>query len=121
MMPTEKFRAMLDERGIEWHDTKIGRGYITVYVANGITWTVTEHSSGSLTIRGSAGEHITEGITPAQAIAATVGDTCQSVLDPTYYKGIHGYCQSLKCSKCEEPLFKEFRFCPWCGSKVVGA
>ena len=72
---TERIRAMLDERGVEWHDTKIGKGFITVYEHDGITWIVTEHSSGRLSVKGcvkpTQGHY--DGMTPEQAIAATLG------------------------------------------------
>ena len=72
---TEVLRRMLDERGVEWHDTKIGKGFITVYEHDGITWIVTEHSSGRLSVKGcvkpTQGHY--DGMTPEQAIAATLG------------------------------------------------
>ena len=45
--------------------------------------------------------------------------TCKAIKDTDYFRGIHGYCQCLKCSECNEPLFSEFRYCPWCGRRVV--
>ena len=33
MTATKELRALLDERGVEWHDTKIGKGFITVVAA----------------------------------------------------------------------------------------
>lgn len=74
---TDILRRMLDERGVEWHDTKIGKGFITVYEHDGITWIVTEHSSGRLSVKGcvkpTQGHY--DGMTPEQAIAATLGTT----------------------------------------------
>ena len=45
---------------------------------------------------------------------------CESVYDKRYYKGMRGYCEGRYCSKCKEPLFGDFRFCPWCGRKITG-
>ena len=57
--------------------------------------------------------------TPEQAIAATLGGgECEAIHDESYYKGIHGYCEGLKCSNCGEPLFSEFKSCPWCGMTI---
>lgn len=57
--------------------------------------------------------------TPEQAIAAALrGVECEAIHDESYYKGIHGYCEGLKCSNCGEPLFSEFGFCPWCGVRI---
>lgn len=36
----------------------------------------------------------------------------------SYYKGIHGYCECLKCSNYGEPLFSECKSCPWCGMTI---
>jgi len=44
--------------------------------------------------------------------------TCRAVLDEGYYKGINGVCEGLYCSKCNEPLSRRFKHCPWCGRKI---
>ena len=80
MTATEELRALLDERGVEWHDTKICKGFITVYEHDCITWIVTEHSSGSLSVKGcvkpTQGHY--DGMTHEQAVAATLGPgTCE--------------------------------------------
>lgn len=80
MTATEELRRLLDERGVEWHDTKIGKGFITVFEHDGITWVVTEHSSGRLSVKGcvkpTQGHY--DGMTPEQAVAATLGPrTCR--------------------------------------------
>jgi hypothetical protein len=46
------------------------------------------------------------------------GGECEAIHDKSYYKGIHGYCEGLKCSNCGEPLFSEFKSCPWCGMTI---
>lgn len=50
--------------------------------------------------------------------AALGGGECEAIHDKSYYKGIHGYCEGLKCSNCGEPLFSEFKSCPWCGMTI---
>lgn len=55
----------------------------------------------------------------ADDLNATLGSgECDAILDESYYKGIHGYCEGLKCSNCGEPLFSEFKSCPWCGMTI---
>ena len=89
MTATEELRRMLDERGVEWHDTKIGKGFITVYEHDGITWIVTEHSSGRLSVKGcvkpTQGHY--DGMTPEQAIAATLGACTTTCTRPTRASG----------------------------------
>jgi hypothetical protein len=51
--------------------------------------------------------------------AATMGSgECEAIYDKSYHKGIHGYCEGLKCSNCESPLFSSFYYCPWCGARI---
>lgn len=123
MTATDELRRLLDEAGIEWHDTKIGRGFITVYEHDGITWIVTEHSSGRLSVKGcvkpTQGHY--DGMTPEQAIAATLGSgTCHKV---RVHKQIE---DEMHCSKCGRFLgfagdvgAPPYNFCPNCGRKVV--
>ena len=124
MSATDDLRRLLDEAGIEWHDTKIGKGFITVYEHDGITWIVTEHSSGRLSVKGcvkpTQGHY--DGMTPAQAIAATLGaGTCHDMYEDDGY---------FKCSECGGRMhgwteddsaiwFSKPNFCPNCGAKVV--
>lgn len=55
----------------------------------------------------------------ADELNATLGGgECEAIHDKSYYKGIHGYCEGLKCSNCGEPLFSEFKSCPWCGKRI---
>jgi len=117
---TEELRRMLDERGVEWHDTKIGKGFITVFEHDGITWVVTEHSSGRLSVKGSVkptqGHY--DGMTPAQAIAATLGRGTCHITD----NGPWGY--PYVCSECGASFDAdvnngEFNYCPNCGARCV--
>lgn len=55
----------------------------------------------------------------ADELNATLGGgECEAIHDKGYYKGIHGYCEGLKCSNCGEPLFSAFKSCPWCGMTI---
>lgn len=106
---TETFRAMLDERGVEWGDD----GYpttCTVWVSDGVTW----HGLW----RDDCIELIAH-LTPEQAIAATLGTgTCHEVMINRHWRG---------CSECgyvwENMYSAGFQigpnYCPMCGAKVV--
>lgn len=123
MTATGDLHRMLDERWVEWHDTKIGKGFITVFEHDGITWIVTEHSSGRLSVKGcvkpTQGHY--DGMTPAQAIEATLGPgTCRNNA-PT--------CLDFLCSECGFVHYHSdandtkdgngWGYCPNCGAKVV--
>ena len=83
MTATDELRRLLDVRGVEWHDTKIGKGFITVFEHDGITWIVTEHSSGRLSVKGcvkpTQGHY--DGLSPEQAVEATLGPREQPPYD----------------------------------------
>ena len=133
MSATDELRRMLDDRGVEWHDTKIGKGFITVYAHAGITWIVTEHSSGRLSVKGcvkpTQGHY--DGMTPEQAIAATLGrGTCHDEggtddnEQPVFQCSACGCILSLYDADgtntlCTSFIFDYPRFCPACGAKVV--
>lgn len=115
MTSTERLRAMLDERGESYVENDFG-----------ITWsyysdphTATESMDGTL---------IVTGLTPKQAIAATLGaGTCHDTGDPS------DFC----CSECGVRMFtdtnetytmiasdgrtiiKRPNYCPNCGKRVV--
>ena len=110
MTPTDKIRALLDERGIE---------YVIRVPSNDTAW---EHEGthftaverfGKLYLQTSQGP-----MTPEQAIAATVGvGTCRNVSDPP---------SGFLCSECgwgdfDEPthLLKDANFCPNCGREII--
>ena len=143
---TEHMRRMLDECGVEWHDTKIGKGFITVFEHDGITWIATEHSSGRLSVKGcvkpTQGHY--DGMTPAQAIAATLGsrncsdnctnsertgtchadetDTWECVCDGIGRYGKRVTVHVMECSECGrtyEHVNGGYEFCPRCRRKVV--
>ncbi len=121
---TTELRRLLDERGFGYKPTRFSM-LQTTFTANGVEWIVTE--------REATGELFVEprhGLTPEQAIAATLGSgTGEWVLEHsgTLY-------DKWRCSKCGylfvEPrcdqgyMDLEANFCPKCGvdfRKVVGA
>ena len=115
---TERLRALLDERGVEW-DYGIGGAYTTEFSANGVMLNFRDWGDGVIcsTI-----------LTPEQAVAATLGPgTCHDDGDPS------DFC----CSECgvrmftntsdtytmiaadEHTIIKHPSYCPNCGRKVV--
>lgn len=118
---TERLRAMLDERGVRWkrkrgrkHDGTEWHDQFGVYAeaVQEYSWDGFEHPEGKLLVR-----HGVDYLTPAQAIAATLGaGTCTD---------IGRYC--FTCSECgwaaNEPHHALGGFwptyCPNCGRRVV--
>lgn len=130
MTATEELRRMLNERGVEWHDTKIGKGFITVYEHDCITWIVTEHSSGRLSVKGcvkpTQGHY--DGMTPEQAIAATVGAGACEADETEFIPFVHAdgdiskvnYIHVMECTECGhtyEHVNGDYEYCPRCGRK----
>jgi hypothetical protein len=107
---------MLTERGVKWREHRWGGGHsvTTIWRARGVEWHYRENRFGELRLHA-------DGLTPEQAIAATLGrGTCHNV----YGKG------HFKCSECghytqARMVYRDGtpaadpRFCPWCGSEVV--
>ena len=126
---TERLRELLDERGVEWHDTKIGKGFITVYEHDGITWIATEHSSGRLSVKGcvkpTQGHY--DGMTPEQAIAATLGPgtckihDCEGSFSAVNRPVWRCDCGAFMTQYTDATTYHKPRFCPNCGRKVVSA
>jgi len=69
---TTELREKLTERGVEWKDVSNGFADVTVFVMNGIKWTVISKSY--LNPENDWMKMNTERITPEQAIAATLGN-----------------------------------------------
>ncbi len=116
MTATDELRKMLDERGVEWMDDSYAQLWCTVWHGqDGKQWRMTENQSGMLT------ELKAWKVTPAQAIAATLGaGTCQ--LKRASWD--NGTCTwGCICSACDAHLEHEtgigYNFCPNCGRKVV--
>lgn len=125
---TDKLRRLLDERGVEWwaEDDPEDPPYyfVTKWFSNASEQTFEEIPairSRSLTAFC---------ITPEQAVAATLGPgTCRDVAE---FRGF-GTKTEFRCSECgyeysavggfgcdygDEP---DFRYCPSCGARVIGA
>ena len=119
MSATDELRRLLDERGVEWRweDERTTYWYVTVDGEEWGEWKATE-MGGCLFLDFSSGEILT----PAQAIAATLGaGTCHNVHEPpkdtTFWPAPH-----FKCSECGAThVSMEYVFyCPNCGRKVIG-
>ena len=108
MTATERIRAMLDERGVEYIENDFG-----------ITWsyyndphTATESMDGTL---------IVTGLTPEQAIEATLGKGECQLKRASWDDGTCTW--GCICSACDAHLEHEtgigYNYCPICGAKVV--
>ena len=107
---TERLRALLDERGVEWRYHINDDKTRTWFNVGKLAWFAYETPQGYLVLDCSP-------MTPEQVIEATLGrGTCHLTSAPQYGEG----CQ--ECSACGEVLdgylFDEGR-CPNCGAKVV--
>lgn len=120
MSATERLRALLDERGVEWMPSVFDPQHETFYsVENGVGFIVTEfpeiqRMSLACDMR----------ITPEQAIDATLGPgTCMAVSMRERDKRPYLH-DELVCSKCGCQLAHEFghvwqHYCPNCGREVT--
>jgi hypothetical protein len=116
MTATERLRALLDERGVEWDadDEAMDDGslsQVTYWYCNGIEWSADGRD-----------EYLAfdavQLLTPEQAIAATLGRGTCRLTD----NGPWGY--PYVCSACGASFDADvngggFNFCPNCGRKVV--
>ncbi len=114
MTATDELRKLLDERGVEYMED---HGYREFF------WDFGESGRARASAIGTKGlvQMIVTGITPAQAIEATLGHgTCHEVIVDEYWRGCGncGYVWEYMygIGKCTRP-----NFCPRCGAKVVGA
>ena len=108
---TERLRALLDERGVEWEDCGNGATYVE---HNGEAWRFDYDEPFD-----QLGIVCLSGYTPEQAVAATLGPgTCREVKIDRYWRGCGecGYVWEFMYSigKCERP-----RYCQNCGRNVV--
>jgi len=121
MTATEELRRMLDERGVKWVPIAWNPKRETFYhAANGVGFCADEYTDGVKIYTDAT-------ITPAQAIAATLGrGTCKPMtyddgyltdrMEPgEYYEFWEPACA---CSECGE-LIPMRRFCPNCGARIV--
>jgi hypothetical protein len=116
---TERLRALLDERGVEWDadDEAMDDGslsQVTYWYCNGIEWSADGRD-----------EYLAfdavQLLTPEQAIAATLGaGTCELV---NAAEDLGDGTSSCMCDKCGytalDDWWDEFNFCPNCGRRVV--
>ena len=121
---TERLRALLDERGVEWrktpHYSSESQDNETVFEGNGIEWYANDHMNGRLGLRALRYE-----VTPEQAIDATLGrGTCK------VEESWHGESEMVeyRCTACDEYMVVEVvkpdgaqqpNYCPNCGKRVV--
>ena len=113
---TERLRALLDERGVEWWQKKrhtcwkVGKGQEVEI------WRAWEAPDGSITLKVDYIYHLT----PEQAIAATLGSgECHEVMIDRFFRGCG------ECGYMWEYMYgigKRVRpnFCPNCGRRIVG-
>ena len=121
MTATERLRAMLDERGVEWTPSVWSAKDETFYTVGEVGFLATEMSNGRMKV-------CTAGYpTPEQVIEATLGrGECRDLAETPEYRDK----TEFKCSECgyeysavggfgcdygDEP---DFRYCPNCGRKV---
>ncbi len=112
-MATTELRRLLDERGVEWAD-RLGPFPVTAYEGNGVTWVAKEYTAGMFSIE-------TRPVTPAQAIAATLGSVECEVRDfKRVWQSTNVWTFSLSCGHDVQRLSVEPPgFCEECGAKVV--
>ena len=111
MTATERIRAMLDERGVEWTEpNNMARSHTTYWTAGFLRCGAVEFNDGMVSIASSSDD-----ITPEQAIEATLGRGECEVEYVSDWMGWH-------CKACDM-LWQGLRdqrphFCPNCGRKV---
>ena len=115
---TERLRALLDERGVEWEDMSI-RPYACT------SW---RDPDGEPCTALEGADDIPDGklsaqalLTPEQAIAATLGaGTCELV---NAAEDLGDGTSSCMCDKCGytalDDWWDEFNYCPNCGRRIV--
>lgn len=121
MSATERIRAMLDERGVEWRERVWGgkHSVTTFWHARGVRWHYRENRFGEVRLHA-------DGLTPEQAIEATLGrGTCEVVsklliegeyVPSSYYEFEMECGEGFKWDESIPP-----RCCPSCGRMVVDA
>ena len=108
---TERLRAMLDERGVEWTEpNNKARSHTTYWTAGVLRCGAVEFIDGMVSIASTSDD-----ITPEQAIEATLGrGTCRQI------ETEEGF---IVCSECGAPQPEDYTvyYCWCCGRKVVDA
>ena len=112
MSATEELRRLLDERGVEWDEVD----HHTLWWGESIHHQASAYSS---ILFGESGRvHLSAMVTPAQAIAATLGvGTCHN---ESKYPQMFFYCSECGCAHKRNRAYVDMpRFCPNCGRRVV--
>lgn len=115
MTATDELRKMLDERGVEWRERLWGgkHSVTTFWHARGVRWHYRENRFGEVRLHA-------DGLTPEQAIEATLGrGECHNAA-PSYL--------DFLCSECGFVHYhsdtndtgdgNEWSYCPNCGRSV---
>lgn len=117
MTATDELRKLLDERGVKWEARTSPTGRIWTYwdAFNGHRVYASDNENGTVKIFGDWD------VTPAQAIAATLGaGTCQ--LKPWEMERDTGFYDCMECGcgyVADVADWAEWRFCPNCGRRIV--
>ena len=115
MTATERLRALLDERGVEWASAHEWEGRTFWPNADGVNATASDYGSGLL---------VHAVMSPEQAVAATlVRGTCRMELPDLCGPA---YTDVYVCSECGGEVMVGTvmgvsdvpKWCPWCGRKV---
>lgn len=118
MSATDELRRLLDERGVEWWEDAFSSEHRTVFDGkDGVRYCV--YQFGSLLFISSILP-----VTPEQAIAATLGRTCEVVSTIRYdYQGGYAgteYVTELSCGHTYTDANGDGPdYCPWCGARVL--
>ena len=117
---TERLRALLTERGVEWrktpHYSSESQDNETVFEGTGIEWCANDHLNGRLGLRTARYE-----VTPEQAIEATLGScNCSnsertSDSDATAERRGDAV-EVVRCGDCKHYTDDEMEYYHYCGS-----
>ena len=114
---TEVLRRMLDERGVEWWQKKRHTCWKVSKGQEVEMWRAWEAPDGSLTLK----VDYIYGLTPEQAIAATLGTgTCH--IKPWKMERDTGFydCMECECGYVSDVSdWAKWHFCPNCGRRIV--
>ena len=114
MTATERLRAMLDERGVEY-----GGGDTVVYFEDGRGYKVSAYDAPRR--YGDCILCVCHTATPQQAIAATLGaGTCRMIYDEEASGDELWPTEEYYCSECGKHVYTgKPNFCPNCGRRCV--
>lgn len=115
MSVTDELPRLLDERGVEYTVVHGYQEYIWEFGESGIARASRIGTKGLV-------QMIVTGMTPAQAIAATLGrGTCQMEYAERPTKGTLDAMGVYFCSECGSPTYNDCmpRYCIYCGAEVT--